>query len=63
MAEEEKWMQKARDAMKRKGTVGKFSAKAKAQGKTTAELASEDYSKPGTLGKEARFAYTMEHRK
>lgn len=40
---------------------GKFSAKAKAAGKTTAEYASEKASAPGTLGKEARLAETLMH--
>jgi hypothetical protein len=56
MAEEHKWMQKARKAMERKGTVGKFTAKAHAAGKSTQEYAREEYHAPGTLGKEARFA-------
>jgi hypothetical protein len=53
---EEKWMQKARDAMKRKGTVGLFGRKAKAAGMTTQEYATKEYDAPGVLGKEARFA-------
>ena len=38
---------------------GKFSAKAAAAGKTTAEYAEEKASAPGVLGKQARFAKTM----
>lgn len=52
----EKWMQKARDAMKKKGTVGLFGKKAAAAGESTQEYAREKYHAPGTLGKEARFA-------
>lgn len=63
MAEEEKWMQRAREAMKRKGTKGLFTRKAKEAGMSTPAYASKEYSASGTLGKEARFAYTMEHRK
>lgn len=56
-----KWMQAASARMKAKGTTGKFSAKAAAEGKSTAELADEDYNATGNLGKEARFAYVAEH--
>lgn len=41
------------------GNKGKFSAKAKKAGKSTAEYASEKNSAPGTLGKEARLAETL----
>jgi hypothetical protein len=44
---DEHWMQKARDAMKRKGTVGKFARKAQAAGKSTQEYAREEYHAPG----------------
>lgn len=37
---------------------GKFAAKAKAAGKTTAEYAQEEYHAKGKLGQEARFAAT-----
>ncbi len=53
---EEKWMQAARNAMKRKGTVGLFTRKAQAKGKSTQEYAREEYHAPGKLGEEARFA-------
>lgn len=53
---DEKWMQKARAAMKRKGTVGLFTRKAQAAGKSTQEYAREKYHAPGVLGEEARFA-------
>lgn len=39
---------------------GKFSAKAKAAGMSTSAYAKEKASAPGVLGKEARFAQTME---
>ena len=53
---EQHWMQAARDAMKRKGTVGLFDRKAVAAGKSTQEYAKEKYQAPGKLGMEARFA-------
>jgi len=56
MAEEHKWMQKARKAMERKGTVGLFGKKAQNAGMSTQEYARKEYNAPGTLGKEARFA-------
>lgn len=63
MAEkEEKWMGAAREAMKRKGTKGLFTKKAKEAGMSTPAYASKEYNAPGKLGKEARFAYTMEHK-
>lgn len=42
--------------MKAKGTVGKFSAIAKREGKSTQGLAKEKAHAGGTLGKEANFA-------
>lgn len=39
--------------------AGKFSAKATAAGKSTAEYAKEKASAPGVLGKEARLAQTL----
>lgn len=53
---DEKWMQHARNAMQRKGTVGLFTRKAKAAGESTQQYAREKYNAPGALGKEARFA-------
>jgi len=53
---DEKWMQKARDAMKRKGTVGLFTRKAQAAGMSTQAYAQKEYHAPGVLGKEAQFA-------
>ncbi len=38
---------------------GKFAAKAKAAGKSTAEFAEEKAHAPGALGKEARLASTL----
>ena len=38
---------------------GKFSAKAKRAGETTAEYAKNKASAPGALGKEARLAETL----
>lgn len=39
--------------------AGKFSAKAKASGKTTVEFAKEKAKSPGKLGAEARLASTL----
>lgn len=56
----EKWIQKAREGMERKGTVGSFRAAAKKHGKSTAGFASQvmahkdKYS--STLVKRANFA-------
>lgn len=50
-----KWIQ---DAVKPENK-GKFSAKAKSAGKSTAEYAEEKAESPGALGREARFAKTM----
>lgn len=51
-----KWIQGAVP----KAHEGKFTAKAKAAGKTVAEYASEKADAPGTLGREARLAKTFE---
>ena len=40
---------------------GKFSAKAKAAGMSTAAYAKKEASAPGKLGKEARLASTLMH--
>lgn len=50
------WMQGAREAMEKHGTVGLFTKKAKAAGMSTEEYAEKEYKAPGKLGKEARFA-------
>ena len=52
----DKWMQKARKAMERKGTVGKFTRKAEEAGMSTQAYAQKEYHAPGKLGEEARFA-------
>lgn len=49
-----KWIKKAVE-----DGEGKFSAKAKAAGKSTAEFAAEKYDAAGKLGKEARLAKTL----
>lgn len=54
--EKEKWMDAARSAMKRRGTVGLFGRKAKAAGMSTQAYATKEYHAPGKLGEEARFA-------
>lgn len=53
------FIQKARASMERRGTVGKFTAKAKAAGEGVQQFAREKASAPGKLGKEARFAKAM----
>lgn len=60
---DEKWMQSARTAMKKKGSVGLFGRKADAAGESTQQYASEKYHAPGVLGKEARFAKNAGGRK
>lgn len=52
----DKWMQSAVPESHK----GKFSAKAKAAGKSTHEYAEEEKGASGTLGKEARLALTFE---
>lgn len=54
MAIKKKWIAQAVS-----GGKGKFSAKAKAAGKTTAEYADEKASAPGKTGKQARLAKTL----
>ena len=56
---ESKWIQKAKDKMEKKGTVGKFSAKAKKAGESTEEYAKEKKKAGGKLGKEANFALNV----
>jgi len=58
-----KWMQSARDRMKKKGTVGLFGKKAAAAGMSTQAYAAKEYHAPGVLGEEARFAKNAGGRK
>jgi hypothetical protein len=51
-----KWMQKAAEEMKEKGTVGSFSRAAKKAGESTQSFAREKASAQGKMGKKARFA-------
>jgi hypothetical protein len=46
----------ASERMREKGTVGLFTKKAKAAGKSVGEFASEKSGSGGKLGKEANFA-------
>lgn len=55
MAKKKNWIKGAVP----KAHEGKFTAKAKAAGKSVAEYASEKSDAPGTLGKEARLATTF----
>lgn len=57
MAIKRKWIA---GAVKKKNK-GKFSAKAAAAGKSTAEYAKEKAHAPGALGKEARLATILMH--
>jgi hypothetical protein len=52
----EKWMQKAKDKMEAKGTVGSFTRLAKKAGKSVQEFAREKKGAGGKLGKKANFA-------
>lgn len=54
MAIKKKWIAQAVSKGK-----GKFSAKAKAAGKTTAQYAEDKEGAPGKLGREARLAETL----
>lgn len=56
MAKKKKWMQAAVP----KGHEGKFTAKAKAAGRSVTEYAKAEAHAPGVLGKEARLAETFE---
>lgn len=51
-----RWMQKAANKMKEKGTEGSFTRIAKAHGRSTHEEAIHDEHKPGKIGKKARMA-------
>ena len=51
-----KWIQAAREKLKKKGTVGLFTRKAHEAGESVQEYAREKYHAGGVLGKEARFA-------
>ena len=55
------WMQKAGEQMKKKGTVGKFTAIANRRGESVQEAASDLYNAPGKEGQEARYAYIAGH--
>jgi len=50
-----RWMQKAADSIKAKGTKGVFRAAAERAG-STAEFAKEHEHSPGKLGRRARLA-------
>lgn len=60
MADKKKWLGDVAAKMKAKGTKGLFTKKAKAAGESVRQYAIDKYSAPGTLGKEARFAYGRE---
>ena len=49
-------LSEAGERMREKGTVGKFTAKAKAAGVPSGKFAKEKAHAGGTLGKEANFA-------
>jgi hypothetical protein len=56
MAKKKNWI---KNALAKPNAEGKFSAKAKAAGKTTREFAAEKKDAPSALGKEARLASTL----
>jgi hypothetical protein len=56
----EKFMQKANEEMKRKGTKGVFSAAAKRAGQSTHAFAEEHKHSSGKIGKRARLALVFE---
>ena len=58
-----KWMQKAADSIKAKGTKGSFSRMAKKAGESTHAFAEEKQSAPGKTGKKARLALAFEKAK
>jgi hypothetical protein len=58
-----KWLNAARNRMKKKGTVGLFGKKAAAAGMSTQAYAEKEYHAPGVLGEEARFAKNAGGRK
>ena len=51
-----KWMQKAAERMKEKGTVGSFSRMAKEHGMSTQAFARKEKHAGGKIGKKANFA-------
>lgn len=51
-----RWMQKAANSMKKKGTEGSFTRIAKSHGRSVSEEAQHDKHKPGKIGKKARMA-------
>ena len=55
-----RWMQKAKDKMEKKGTVGSFRRIAQSHGRSTHEEAEVDKSKSGKVGKKARMALAFE---
>lgn len=50
------WMQKAREKMEEKGTVGSFSRAAKKHGMSTQSFARKEKHAGGKMGKKANFA-------
>lgn len=51
-----RWMQKASEKMKEKGTEGSFTRIAKSHGRSTHEEAEHDKHKSGKIGQKARMA-------
>lgn len=56
MANDPHWMEHAAASMKKRGTVGKFTAKAKKAGMSVSGFAKKEKGAGGKLGKEANFA-------
>ena len=55
-----RWMQKAKEGMEKKGTVGSFRRIAERKGHSTHEEAELDKHKSGKIGKKARMALAFE---
>lgn len=55
----EKWIQKAREGMEAKGTVGSFSRAAKKAGMSTMAFARKEKNAGGKMGKKANFAINV----
>lgn len=55
-----RWMSKAGEKMKSKGTEGSFTRIAREHGRSVPEEARADEHKPGKIGKKARFALIAE---
>ena len=55
----EKWIQKATEKMKRKGTVGSLTKMAKSKGESPMQFARSHEHSKGKVGQKARFAVNV----